>query len=455
MNVISSIKQKIESLLSNTRPELLLIVSAGLLIMLGLLMIYSASSIVALKEFDNQFHYLIAQARFIAIGLILLIIASIIPYRTWSTPAVWVAWLITTVLLLTTFFVGLTGGGATRWVSIGGFSLQPTEFAKITSVLILANIVAQYRQGRIALEGLAVLTAVGVLIPMVLIFIQPDLGSIMIVLITLVVMLYLSGFGLKRIIKPAIVIGIFGLLAILIEPYRRSRLISAFDPWVDPQGKGYQVIQGFYAFSTGGLTGLGLGNSHQKFFYLPEAHTDFIFAIIGEELGLIGALVTLLIYALFIYAGYKIMSNANDTFGKMVAGGMTTLIAVQACLNILCVIGFFPVTGKPLPFLSYGGSSLVASMAMVGILLSVARGSTSSAQAERTRESFEVIENRAPQRKSSDTALKVINFFGRTGQNKTKESQRRRRREESSLKDSSSSRRRTKSSSSSRKRPRR
>ena len=121
MNVISSIKQKIESLLSNTRPELLLIVSAGLLIMLGLLMIYSASSIVALKEFDNQFHYLIAQARFIAIGLILLIIASIIPYRTWSTPAVWVAWLITTVLLLTTFFMGLTGGGATRWVSIGGF----------------------------------------------------------------------------------------------------------------------------------------------------------------------------------------------------------------------------------------------------------------------------------------------------------------------------------------------
>lgn len=425
--MLEQLRQKLLNSKDFLRPDILLIISTFLLIIIGLLMIYSASSIVALKEFDNQFHYLIAQSRFIVLGMILLILAAIIPYRTWATPAVWLVWLITTVLLGFTAITGIIGGGAQRWLSIGGFSLQPTEFAKVTAVLLLANIISRYRHKTLTTEQFFIFALVGVVLPMFLIFLQPDLGSVMIVLATVLIMLYLSGFSLQKVFIPTLIVGVFGLLAILIEPYRRARLISAFNPWLDPDDKGYQVIQGFYAFSTGGFTGLGLGNSHQKFFYLPEAHTDFIFAIIGEELGMIGAVAVIILYLIFIYAGYKIMLNAPDVLGKMIAGGMTTLIAVQACLNILCVIGLFPVTGKPLPFLSYGGSSLIVSMAIVGLLLSVARSGASNPEADKRRQSFELLD-RSDAPRTSKSKGNVVDLFSSNNQSQRRSRTRRPRR---------------------------
>ncbi|MDO5044780.1 MAG: putative lipid II flippase FtsW [Coriobacteriia bacterium] len=376
------------------RPRLILLMSTFVLVLLGILMIYSASSITALKEFNDPMHYLIDQSKFALIGIIAMLVASMIPYRMWATPAVWIVWLITTGLLIYTIAKGLVGGGAQRWVSVFGYTLQPTEFAKITSLLLMANILERYRKNKLGSQEFLILIALGVGLPLLLIFLQPDLGSTLIVLTTLLVLIYFAGFPIQYIITPIILGGIFTVVAIVSSEYRLSRFISAFNPWIDPDGGGYQVIQGYYAFAAGGLSGVGLGNSRQKFFYLPEAHTDFIFAIIGEELGLLGTLFVIILFGLFIYSCIVIALQSNDFLGKMIVAGISSMIAIQAIINIFCVIGFFPVTGKPLPFLSYGGSSLISSLSMVGLILSVSRNTELSPEAHRRRESFELIETK-------------------------------------------------------------
>lgn len=373
-------------------PKVLVIVSVFLLVILGLLMIYSASSIVALKKFDDPAHYLKRQAIYAAIGVIALIVLAKIPYRVYGTYAVWAIWIVTVLLLLYTIAKGLDAKGASRWISIFGvFSLQPSEFAKITILLLAANLLNRYRDGDFDFSQFMVFLGLGVVFPLILVMLQPDLGTTIIIVTTVIIMLYLGGMPARYIGYMLIAMAVLVAFAILLKPYRLRRLITVFNPWADPMGNGYQPIQGMYAFGSGGLFGVGLGNSRQKFLYLPEAHTDFIYAIIGEELGLIGTLFVLALFIVLIYAGIRITAECPDFIGRMIGGGVTSIIAVQAIINIMCVIGFFPVTGKPLPFLSYGGSSIITSLMLIGLLLAVANQKPQRSQADIRRDSLTVI----------------------------------------------------------------
>lgn len=372
-------------------PRLMVICTVALLVGIGLLMIYSSSSIVALKKFGDPEHYLKNQAIYVAIGLICLIVVSRIPYQIYRSLAIWFFWALTVALLLWTIAKGLDAKGASRWIALGPFSLQPSEFAKIVLLLLTANLIARYRDGEYDLRSFLMIMGLGVVFPVALIFIQPDLGTTIIVLSTVIMMLYLSGMPVRYILYGLGALAVLGALAILLKPYRMRRFLTVWNPWADPMGAGYQPIQGMYAFGSGGLFGVGLGNSRQKFLYLPEAHTDFIYAIIGEELGLIGTIAVLLLFVILVYAGLRIAAGSRDFLGKLIAGGVTGVIGVQAVINMLCVVGFFPVTGKPLPFLSYGGSSIITSLILAGLLLSVSRQSSAPTEADRRRDSLRVL----------------------------------------------------------------
>lgn len=356
-------------------PRLMVIISVALLCIIGILMIYSASSILSLEKFGSSTHYVLNQVKFGIIGVILALIISRTPYEVYKSSWVWVFWGITTILLIYTSVKGIAGKGAERWVSVFGFTMQPSEFAKITVSLLTAQILTRFARHEIDFRNLVVLLFVAVFLPLIMILAQPDLGTTIIVTSTVVAMAYLTGLPLRYLVYVGVVMVALVLILILIEPYRLTRLMTLFNPWKDPQGDGYQIIQGLYAFGSGGLFGTGIGNSRQKFLYLPEAHTDFIFAIIGEELGLIGTLVVLALFFCLIYGGLRITSQAPDMIGQLLAGSMTVLLGVQSLINLMCVLAFIPVTGKPLPFLSYGGSSIITSLAIVGVLISVSRAS--------------------------------------------------------------------------------
>jgi cell division protein FtsW len=222
-------------------------------------------------------------------------------------------------------------------------------------------------------------------IPSLLIILQPDLGTTLTLVAAVAMVLILAGIDWRWAVGAFV--GAVGLVAIAIavEPYRVKRVLAFLDPWADPQGKGYQTIQALLAFGTGGIDGVGLGLSRQKFFYLPEAHTDFILAIIGEEAGLIGALAVVAGIAVFVWAGFRIASGAKDPYGRLVAGGLTGMLAFQATLNMAAVTGLMPITGKPLPFVSYGGSSILVTMICVGLVLSVSQYGACAPRAVRSR----------------------------------------------------------------------
>ena len=222
-------------------------------------------------------------------------------------------------------------------------------------------------------------------IPAVLIVFQPDLGTAVLLAIGVAIVLFLGGIEMRWVAISAALLTAFGVFAIWIESYRLARVMTALNPWLDPSGKGYQTIQALLAFGTGGLKGVGLGLSRQKFFYLPEAHTDFIFAIIGEEVGLIGTLAVVAAFVIVLYAGIRIAMGSRDQYGRLVAGALTGMLAFQAVLNMAAVTGVFPVTGKPLPFMSYGGSSMFVTMISVGLILSVSTYGARAPRALRTR----------------------------------------------------------------------
>ncbi|MCH4180470.1 MAG: FtsW/RodA/SpoVE family cell cycle protein [Atopobiaceae bacterium] len=358
-------------------PRLILLTVTFALIAFGLLMIYSASSVTALNATGDAAYYVKRQLVSLAAALALGVLVACIDYHKlaggWLVP-IWVA---TTLMLLATAAMGMASHGATRWIDIGPVSIQPSELAKFTVVLTAANICSRFFERRdISFKRFLGLLAVGVGAPLVLILAQPDKGTTMVVALTIFVMLYLSGFP-PRILLAVIAIAAVGFLAYsLKDDYSRARFLTMFDPWADPYGDGYQLLQGFYAFGSGGLLGVGIGMSRQKYSYLPEAHNDFIFAIIGEECGLVGTLGVIAGFIVFIWAGVSICRRAPDLTGRLIAAGCTSLIAIQALLNILGVLGMFPLSGKTLPFLSYGGSSLMACVMLVGLMVSVSKGSS-------------------------------------------------------------------------------
>ena len=360
---------------SMRRTLAMLAVSVAALTMVGLVMVLSASSVSAFAEYGSSFLFFKRQLLYSVVGSVALLGAARLRYQVWQRA--WVPLLGLTFILLILVLhpsAGTVAGGAARWIQVGPVSLQPSELAKFAVVAACASILARNVK---TLES----DPVRWIVPLVfivggvslLILLQPDLGTMMVIALTAFVLLFVVGVRLRLLLSTAIVSGALGLALIMGEGYRRTRFLSFLHPWSDPHHTGYQIVQSLIALGSGHLFGVGLGASRQKWMYVPNAHTDFIFAILGEELGLIGELVILALFGGLVYAGIRIALRAPDAFGRLLAGGITAWLGLQALVNLGAVTGLLPITGVPLPFVSFGGSSLIVSLAAVGVLLSIGR----------------------------------------------------------------------------------
>ena len=354
----------------------LLLLAVILISLFGLLMIYSSSNIWAEYKYNDPYKYLKSQAIFLIIGYILMIIISKFPYQNYKKLAN-IIFLTCTIMLILVLIpgIGTVRNGSRSWFGIGSLGLQPSEFTKLGLIIFTSKYLANNTKELKNIKK-GVLPMLGVLFLIFgLIMLEPDFGTGVVIVMTIIVLLFISGVKINFFIK----IGILGLLGviilILIAPYRLERIISFINPWTDPLGSGFQIIQSLYAIGPGGLLGLGFGNSIQKHFYLPEPQTDFIFAIISEEFGFLGVLIISTLFITIIYSGLKISMRCQDNFGKFLAFGITFGLAFQTILNLMVVVGLLPVTGVTLPFLSYGGSSLLISLINIGILLNIDKNS--------------------------------------------------------------------------------
>lgn len=381
------------------QPRLVLLVSTAILVCFGLVMIYSASSISAMTSEDmgyNPFYYVQRQLGFAAAGVALAFIVSRIDYRAVVRNFQVPIWIVTFGMLAIIFtpIAGADAYGATRWISIGPFSFQPSEFAKITILISVSYLAQQYFIDQ-TIDQMEFFKkfAIAALAPLLLILAQPDKGSTLIIVGTLLVIGYLADVD-RRVLATIAVAGFIGFVFLsLKDDYSRARVVTMLNPWADYYGAGYQLAQGFYAFGSGGIFGVGFGFSRQKYSYLPMAHNDFIFAVIGEELGFIGVLGLLAVFGALVWAGFKIARYAPDLTGRLIAAGCTSMFIIQAFVNIGGVLGLLPLSGKPLPFISYGGSTIMSSILMVGLLMSVSRQSRlPETEYDRQRASWSIAE---------------------------------------------------------------
>lgn len=358
-------------------PRLLFLGAVAFLALFGLTMIYSSSSITALSSADAHYNaafYLQRQLLFGAVGIVLAFVIARFDYHLWVRKLLVVEWLVTLILLLLvlTPFAGSDAYGATRWIQVGPVNLQPSEFAKITLILVAANLISEYYEGTTYdSRELITFLVFGIVVPALLILRQPDKGTFTVVAVTLIIMLYFGGAPGKLCIG-LLVLGIATLaLVSYAQPYSRARIEIMMNPWSDPYDKGYQLVQGLYAFGSGGVFGVGIGMSKQKYSYLPMAYNDFIFAVVGEELGLVGTLGMVAAFVVLLWAGLKIARYAPDLAGQLAAVGCTFIIVAQMLLNVSGVLCMFPLSGKPIPFVSYGGSSIMSSLMLAGVVMSV------------------------------------------------------------------------------------
>jgi cell division protein FtsW len=358
------------------RTVALLLVSAGALVILGLVMVLSASSVWAYEEFGSSFLFFVRQLVYAAVGLAAFLVAARMRHTAWQRLCV--PLLLVSVTLLVLVLVpglGTVAGGSARWLRFGAVTVQPSEIAKVAVITFAATLLARRFRRIHDLRQLLLPLVPVVGLVCVLILLQPDMGTAVVVVATLFVLLFVAGARVKHLLVGVGAVGVIGFGLMYVEGYRWARFVSFIDPWADPQGTGYQTIQSLIALTSGGPFGVGLGASRQKWDYVPNAHTDFIFAIIGEELGLVGALAVVILFGLLVYAGVRIAVRAQDAFGRLLAAGIVGWFGFQAVINLGAVTGLLPITGVPLPFVSYGGSALVMSMAAVGMLVSVARSS--------------------------------------------------------------------------------
>jgi len=337
-------------------------------------MVYSASAVSANVNFNDSYYFLKRQFIWAALGLLAMIFTMNIDYHVWRKLAKPIIFI--TILLLILVLIpgmGKVVNGARRWLGSGSIYIQPSEIAKLSMVLFTAYNLSNY-QNKIQNFVKGVVPQLGMLAVIFgLILKEPDLGTALSIAGTVFLLLFIAGARIWH-LTSLTAVGVVGIVvAILAEPYRLKRLIAFNDPWADPLDTGYHIIQSLYAIGSGGLFGVGLGRSREKFLYLPEPHTDFIFSILGEELGLIGTTTILVLFFLFAWRGFKIAMSAADVYGSILAAGITTMILVQALMNIAVVTASMPVTGIPLPFLSFGGSALIFTMAGVGILLNISK----------------------------------------------------------------------------------
>jgi cell division protein FtsW len=348
----------------------LLVLVTLALVAFGLVMVYSASSARAMLAAGDPAFYLKRQAVNALVGLTALVVLSRLDLRV---PRRLAGPLLagSVSLLVAVLVVGTSVKGAKRWISVSGFEFQPSELAKLALALWVAAFLASRSPPRSLAELVRPIGLVAGLV-CALVLVEPDLGTAIAVAIMVAAILVVAGTPL-RVLGGAGALGVAAVLAaIWIEPYRRTRLLSFLDPWSDAEGAGFQTVQAMIALGSGGLFGVGLGESVQKANYLPEAATDMIFAIVGEELGLVGGAAVIAAFAVFGYAGFNVALRTADPFKKYLAAGLTSLVCGQAAVNLCAVLGLAPLTGIPLPFVSYGGSSLVVALGSVGILLNIA-----------------------------------------------------------------------------------
>ncbi|QDR80384.1 stage V sporulation protein E [Sporomusa termitida] len=340
----------------------------------GIVMVYSSSAVSAYVNYNDSYYFLKRQMIWATLGLLAMLFTMNVDYHAWRTLAK-PAMLVTLVLLVLVLIPGLgkVVNGARRWLGFGSLYLQPSEIAKLAMVLFTANSLAKSQDKISSFTKGVVPQLTMLLVVFGLILKEPDLGTALVIGGTVFILLFAAGAKLSHLGSLG-ALGVAGIIgAILVEPYRLKRLLAFSDPWADPLNSGYHIIQSLYAIGSGGLFGVGLGRSREKFLYLPEPHTDFIFAILGEELGFIGTVTVIILFFLLAWRGYKIAISAPDIFGSLLAGGITSIIVLQALMNIAVVTASMPVTGIPLPFISFGGSALIFTLAGVGILLNISR----------------------------------------------------------------------------------
>ena len=358
------------------------------LALFGVVMVYSASAVIAQRENGNQYYYVIKQGIWTSIGFVAMLAAMQFDYNRLRDRRIVYGLLLLTVLLLLAVFAFGRVNGAHRWIKFKGFSIQPSELSKLVLALFLAYFLERHAGDEQSFWRTFVPCAFITGLLALLVVAEPDLGTAMMLAVIFGVLIYTAGarlLHLGMVAAPALV-GVAGLL--IFVPFRMRRMIMFLDPWADPQGSGFQVVQSLIAIGSGGPNGLGFAQGKQKMMFLPFAHSDFIFAVIGEELGLIGTLTVLLIFALFLWRGIRTSLLAPDRFAMLLSLGLVTGIVAQALFNISVVLSLVPTKGIPLPFISYGGSSLVPTLAAVGILLNIsqhASGSVSLSQPKSAR----------------------------------------------------------------------
>ena len=344
-----------------------------LLVVYGLVMAYSASAAEAYFQYDSSFYFVKRQLLWVLLGVGAMWVLSRVDYAWWRRAAVPLAVLVLVGLLAVLVpGIGTTINGARRWIVVGGQGIQPSEIAKLAAVVLVAALIIRRPREIESAAGFARLAAIGILPAGLLIMLEPDLGTTLVLVVAVMAVLVAAGTRLRYLLST-VAVGCLAVLAlIIVEPYRWERLVTFFDPWRDPQGSGFQATQSLISIASGRIFGVGLGNSVQKFGFLPEQGTDMITGIIGEELGLIGLVVLLALYVTLAWTCFRIALNCKELFGKLLATGITAIIVGQACINVGAALGLLPLTGVPLPLVSLGGTSLVVVLAGLGILLNIA-----------------------------------------------------------------------------------
>ena len=359
---------------ARTSPDMWILISTLLILAIGVIMVYSASAVLALHDFGDSFYYLKRQLIFAVLGIIAMFLTMNMDYRVWRKLAN-IGLIVGFSLLVLVLIpgVGVVRGGARSWLGIASLGIQPSELMKLTMILFMAKSLSEQDSRITSFRSglLPMLLLLGAAFG--LIMLQPDLGTGAVLLGATMMVIYTAGARISHLVWLGVagLVGIAGLIA--AAPYRLQRITAFLNPWEDPLGAGYQAIQSLYAIGPGGLVGLGLGMSRQKYNYLPEPQTDFIFSILAEELGFIGGAAILLLFLLLVWRGMRTAITAPDTYGSLLAVGIVGIIAVQVLINISVVTGMMPVTGITLPLVSAGGSSLTLMLTAIGILLNISR----------------------------------------------------------------------------------
>jgi cell division protein FtsW len=352
-----------------------LILIMYVLIAVGTVMIYSASGVYADQTFESATYFLRRQLFYLILGSIFFT-ASLNTNPDWLRRHARKLVVLGFGLLLLVYMpvIGRAAGGARRWLHISFFSFQPVEFVKLALCLYLADYLARKVKAITEGETRVLMPPIAVLsLCMIMLIIQPDLGSCLFILLLAGILFFLAGIPLRYVLTVSVPVLVTVAFLIVCAPYRMSRVVAYLNPWKDPRGSGFQIIQSFLAFASGGWKGVGLGQSTQKLFYLPQSYTDFIFSIVGEELGFAGAMFVLILYGFFCVLGYRIARRARDPFLRLFSYALSLMITLQALLHVLVTTGLIPTKGLPLPFVSYGGSALIFNMMAVGLLVCVDR----------------------------------------------------------------------------------